>query len=366
MTMPRVLVLVHGKPNSIEAVRAKGLTRLHPSDRLTFCFRDGSRKATMAAWNRERLQFRPDLVYVLNTAMPGALLAPWWRMRWGTPYVLDTGDAIFEMARTSGIGGGWKLPALWAFEHLAQRCAAGIVVRGTRHQDYLKAHGAKQVEVIRDGYAEAQNVPPEIVANLKRKLGLEGQFVAGVMGSTVYSHRLGICYGWDLLESMVDLRDLPIRALIIGDGTGLPWLQRRAIELGVSDRVTFTGRIPYAEVPTYLRVMDVALSTQTNNIPGQVRTTGKLPEYMAAERFIIASRVGEAALVLPDLMLVDYCGEVDTAYPHKLAERIRLLQCQPKLLELRHSLPATARELFSYDVLSANWSRYTGQITARG
>ena len=38
-------------------------------------------------------------------------------------------------------------------------------------------------------------------------------------------------------------------------------------------RLVFTGRVPYGELPAYLRLMDVALSTQTNNLPGQVRTT---------------------------------------------------------------------------------------------
>jgi hypothetical protein len=116
--------------------------------------------------------------------------------------------------------------------------------------------------------------------------------------------------------------------------------------------MVFTGRIPYDDVPLYLRMMDIALSTQTNNLPGQVRTTGKLPEYMAAERFILASRVGEAALLLPEVMLVDYEGELDSAYPSRLAQRIRLLHRHRSLLEVRLRLPEVARRLCSYDVLS--------------
>jgi hypothetical protein len=98
--------------------------------------------------------------------------------------------------------------------------------------------------------------------------------------------------------------------------------------------------------------MDVALSTQTNNLPGQVRTTGKLPEYMAAERFILASRVGEAALLLPELMLLDYDGEVDNGYPDRLAKRVRLLQSQPELLEIRRTMPPLAFRECNYDLLS--------------
>jgi glycosyltransferase involved in cell wall biosynthesis len=161
---------------------------------------------------------------------------------------------------------------------------------------------------------------------------------------------------------MAGLEDLPVTALVIGDGPGLPWLRERARVLGVSDRVLFTGRIPYVDVPRYLRLMDVALSTQTNNLPGQVRTTGKVPEYMAAGRFILASRVGEAELLLPGPMLVDYEGEVDRGYPARLAERIRTVFGSDELRGLGSTLPARARELCSYDVLSLEWSRLVEQL----
>lgn len=352
MNCPRVTFLVHGSPHSIEAVRARGLARQLDPAATRFLFREGSRMETAAHWQREVSATNPDVLYVLNTALPGAVLAPWWRLAQGRRYVLDTGDAVFEMARASGIGGGLRLPWLWCTERLAQRQAAAVVVRGTRHRELLVGRGLRRVTVIRDGYAEQAAATPAAVAALRRQLGLEGRFVLGVLGSTVWSPRLQLCYGWDLLAALTRLRDLPVTGLVIGDGNGLPWLRQRAAELGVADRVVFTGRIPYAEVPTYLRVMDVAMSTQTDNLPGRVRTTGKLPEYMAAERFILASRVGEAALVLPDLMLLDYAGEVDPAYPARVAERVRLLCGQPNLLELRRSLPAVARELFAYDELS--------------
>ena len=52
-----------------------------------------------------------------------------------------------------------------------------------------------------------------------------------------------------------------------------------------------------------LGALDVVLSTQSNDVVGQVRTTGKLPLYMANGRFILATDVGEASLVLPDAWL---------------------------------------------------------------
>lgn len=361
MKLPRVAFLVHGGPGSIEAVRARGLATDYPSDRIRFLWREGSRPATAARWHAELRRDRPDVAYVLNTAMPGAPLACFWRRFHGLPFVLDTGDAVYEMARLSGVGAGFRLPLLKVVENAAQSHAATVVVRGTRHREHLHSLGIRRVELIRDGHAPQQSVDPSAVAALRRRLGLEGRFIAGVMGSLVHSPRLGICYGWDLVQALSQLRDRPVTGLVIGDGNGMDWLRRRAADLGVADRVVFAGRIPYAEVPTYLRLMDVALSTQTNNLPGRVRTTGKVPEYMAAGCFVLASRVGEAELLLPGIMLVDYDGEVDPAYPGRLAERIRQLEANRELLSVKSTLPRTAARLCSYPVLSAEFRRVVSE-----
>jgi hypothetical protein len=66
--------------------------------------------------------------------------------------------------------------------------------------------------------------------------------------------------------------------------------------------------------------------------------------------------------VLPETMLVDYEGEVDLQYPGRLAERIRLLQRQPHLMDLRFELPEQARTQFSYDVLSQLWSKCVAKL----
>jgi glycosyltransferase involved in cell wall biosynthesis len=360
--LPRVAILVHGSPGSAAGVRARGLTRSFPADRILYQWRERSRAVVAREWHRSIRSFAPDVLYVMNTAMPGAVLACWWRVRAGLPFVLDTGDVIYEMARRAGTDPAWKLPLLWAVERMAESWAHTIVTRGTRHREYLERRGPYRVEVIRDGYSPATDVDPVAVTRLRRQLGLEGAFVVGVMGTLVYSPTLGICYGWDLVQALAQLPGPAVKGLVIGDGNGLPWLQAEARRLGVADRLVFVGRIPYEHVPLYLRLLDVAISTQTNNLAGQVRTTGKLPEYMATARFVVASRVGEASLLLPDIMLLDYAGEIDPLYPSKLAGRVRALLDEPALLEARHSLPEVARRLCSYEVLSEQFIRVVRQV----
>jgi glycosyltransferase involved in cell wall biosynthesis len=354
MNRPTVTFLVHGGPDSIEAVRLRGLSQRVPSNALHFLFRSKDKRETWSSWSRDIRTNRPDLIYVLNTAMPGAPIAAWNQVFRGIPYILDTGDVIYEMARRSGIGAGWRLPILWTVEQLAWRRAHRIVVRGTRHKEYLEQRGFPAA-LVRDGYASQQHVPAERLSELRSKLGLQGKLVIGLMGSLVWSPRLQICYGWDLIRALPSLTDLPIAVVIIGDGNGRAWLEAEANRLGVGNLITFTGRIPYAEVPAYMRLLDVALSTQTNNLPGQVRTTGKVPEYMAAGCFILASKVGEAELLLPPEMVIPFNGEVDPDYPARLASRIREVLAKPEMLALRKSLPEIAARTCSYEVLSREW-----------
>src|SRR5262249_56903834 len=119
-------------------------------------------------------------------------------------------------------------------------------------------------------------------------------------------------------------------------------------DYGIEDRVVFVGPVPYADLPRHLGMMDVCLSTQTNDLAGRVRTTGKLPLYLASGRYILASRVGEAALVLPEEMLVEYHGTVDETYPHRLAERLQRVLDDRALLARGRDVLALARDRFDY------------------
>jgi len=91
------------------------------------------------------------------------------------------------MARRSGIQGGRRLPLLWLLEKVSHRDAAVVVVRGTRHREHLAASGLPRVTVIRDGCADQISATLGSVMNLRHRLGLDGRFGGGVMGSLVFS-----------------------------------------------------------------------------------------------------------------------------------------------------------------------------------
>ncbi|HRE16057.1 MAG TPA: glycosyltransferase, partial [Rhodocyclaceae bacterium] len=52
--------------------------------------------------------------------------------------------------------------------------------------------------------------------------------------------------------ALVTSRTAHAKLLIIGDGSALPELKDQARDLGLQQRVIFTGFVPYQKVPSYL------------------------------------------------------------------------------------------------------------------
>jgi glycosyltransferase involved in cell wall biosynthesis len=267
----------------------------------------------------------------------------------GNRLIIDTGDVISALGHSLGRGllGMCLTRGLEAY---GLRAADQLVVRGTYHARWLATRGIR-AEVIHDG-VETDIFTPGPARGLLCGDGLEQGLTIGMLGSCVWSERSRTCYGWDLIELIRLLRNRPVVGVVIGGGSGIPVLKARCREYGIEERVKFLGNVPYERLPHHLRLIDVCLSTQTNDLTGRVRTTGKLPLYLACGRYVLASRVGEAALVLPDDMLVEYDGTFDPHYPHKLAERIRRLLDDRTLLRRGLENVATARCRFDYAVLA--------------
>jgi glycosyltransferase involved in cell wall biosynthesis len=355
-----IAFLVNGNAHSAAAFRARAFAGYLSSEYdVATAYRGENKGAAVVQFLKFLVQKKPEITYVVDLAYSAVIAAVMYKLVFGNRLIIDTGDSVYALARSLGRGKAGLL-LTWFLESFALRVADQIVVRGTTHKRQLFSKGIS-VEVIQDGVESALFRPMD-VADLRRACGLENVITVGVLGSITWNRRLGMCYGSELVEAMYLLRDLPVKGVIIGDGSGLAMLKKRARELGVEDRVLFLGRIPYDELPHYLNLMDICLSTQTNDVVGQVRTTGKLPLYLASGRFVLASRVGEAALVLPDCMLVDYESTKDLQYAQRLAGKIRGVCREPQMLSGKISR-SLAIEHFDYSVLSRRLSEVLITVT---
>lgn len=124
---------------------------------------------------------------------------------------------------------------------------------------------------------------------LKLKLGLGASRVLGFIGSF---------YAYEGLDLLIDalpaiLRQVhDVKVLLVGGGPQEAALKRRAMTLGLHDRVIFTGRVPHAEVSRYYDLVDVLVYARHPMRLTDLVTPLKPLEAMAQGRLMVASDVG--------------------------------------------------------------------------
>ncbi|HEX4948622.1 MAG TPA: hypothetical protein VFZ34_18245 [Blastocatellia bacterium] len=362
--METVAFIVNGSPSGAMGQRAKAFADLLANRYdIRIAYRTAQKLASIYQLFAFLRETKPTVSYVFDMSFSGVLAAGFYKLLFRNRLIIDTGDAIYELAREAGERGKLGLGLTWLLEWFSLKIADHIVVRGTFHKQLLTER-AVAVDVIQDG-VDTKQFAPEDVSALRRQLGLEDVLTIGLIGSSVWSEKQQLCYGWDLVETIRLLKDKPVMGLMIGDGSGIAHLKARCRKYGIEDRLQFRGFVPYEDLPKLMGVLDVCLSTQTNNIVGKVRTTGKLPLYLAMGKFVLASNVGEASLVLPPEMLVPYEGIKDEIYPCRLAERILTLLASPDMLARADEIRAIGKQHFEYSSLAEKLAVVIDQVSQK-
>lgn len=118
--------------------------------------------------------------------------------------------------------------------------------------------------------------------NTKEELSLEGFNIGYV----------GVLREWvDLGPAFLALKDLSeeINMVVVGKEGNFNENVKLAKKCGVSDRVIFTGMVPYSLVPKYISAMDVCLIPFKVNAISENALPLKLFEYMACEKPVIST-----------------------------------------------------------------------------
>ena len=346
-----IAFIVSGDCESAMGVRAGEMaSRLRADYEIHIVYRAPQKLISIFSIFTSLKRLRPSVSYVFDISYAAVLSAVCYKLIFRNSLIIETGDAITELVRSTGSRGRIGVWLTQLLEGIAFRFADRIVVRGSFHKKWLSRRGI-EADVIQDG-VDTKTFAPLDVSILRKEYGLDGFLTVGLIGTSIWSKKLQMCYGWELVEVLRLLKNKPVKGVMIGSGSGIAHLKALSREYGIEDKVVFPGQVHYQELARYLNLIDVCLSTQTNNLVGQVRTTGKLPLYLAGGRYVLASKVGEAAIVLKNEMLVEYRGVKDQDYPRKLKERIEALLDHPEKTALREDNIALAKKHFEYAILA--------------
>ena len=190
------------------------------------------------------------------------------------------GLAAIEAARRLGVPSIYEMRGLWHYsraakdpryqdsEHFqlshklelqAAASADRVLVNGPALGELLASAGVprERITLAPNGVDVDRFHPRPRATDLADKLGLTGRFVVGFVGT--FFHFEGID---TLLQAARTLRQRAgdgVRILLVGDGPESDSLQALTRELGISDIVQFTGRVPHESVLDYYSLIDVAV-----------------------------------------------------------------------------------------------------------
>lgn len=210
------------------------------------------------AWGRLRRAIeaqRPDFIYERYNLF--LLAGVWAKRRYRLPLVLEV-NAPMAVERAEYGGLSWPALARWAEHHVWRH--ADLVLPVTQVlADQIAAAGvpAQRILVVPNGINERHYAHLPNTEAAKAGLGLSGRLVVGFTG---------FVREWDRLDRIVawvaqTLPRHPVHLLVIGDGPARAEIERVAAELGVADRVSFTGAVEREQVPGLSMAFDIALQT---------------------------------------------------------------------------------------------------------
>jgi glycosyltransferase involved in cell wall biosynthesis len=199
---------------------------------------------------------------------------------------------------------------------------------------------------------------PDRDAELRLSLGLDARFVVGYLGNLDH-WREGIDV---LIGALAELKRRgrhDIAGLVVGDGQRRAALEQLARRLGVTDRITFTGRVPYEQVAQSYAQMDLFANPRVDERAARLITPLKPFEAMALGIPVLVSDLPALREIVdpPHRGVVAPAGD-----PVALAEVIETLADDPAR---RAALGAAGREWVRTErTWTANGPRYRAAYEA--
>jgi glycosyltransferase involved in cell wall biosynthesis len=133
----------------------------------------------------------------------------------------------------------------------------------------------------------------------------------------------------DTQDGVLELADLLLapalaraRLMIVGDGPVRAELLARCRKMDVVERVTFTGLVPHARIPSLIAQADIGIDPAPGTALNHGSTMIKVLEYMGAGRPLVAYELHETRQSAGDAALYAPCGD-SVAFATQIAELAR-------------------------------------------
>ena len=212
----------------------------------------------------------------------------------GIPHVLEVNAPTEEIITLYGCA-PFMVPVLKYCERLAALQADAVIIGSAGMRNYLIGLGVNADKIVLL-YPTADDIffqPVRRREALRQQWGLQEKVVVGFVGSMASYQRVDL-----LLQAAAAVSQVAtnIHFLLVGSGKQSEALQCFVRERHLDSCVTFTGRVPYEEVPEYCGAMDMCIIPYAT----WYASPTKLFEYAATGKPVIAPRLVSIEALIRD------------------------------------------------------------------
>ena len=246
---------------------------------------------SLALWQTFRLAFKVrrergfDIVHACNPPDLLFLIGGFFKLFARTKFVFDHHDINPELyeAKFGRRGILWRL-MVWLERATFRTADISIATNESYRRIAIERGGMdpERVFVVRSGpKLDRLKISPP-----KPELKQGRRFLVGYVG--VMGKQEGIDYLLKAAHYIIhDMGRHDVQFGLVGGGTALSEMQRLSTSLGLTDYVTFTGRVPDDEMLDMLNTADVCVNPDVANEMNDKSTMNKIMEYMALGKPIV-------------------------------------------------------------------------------
>ncbi|HET9644491.1 MAG TPA: glycosyltransferase family 4 protein [Burkholderiaceae bacterium] len=218
----------------------------------------------------------PDLIF---------LVGGFFKLLLGKKFLFDHHDINPELYEAKFRRRDFFYRLMLKLERWTFRCADVSIATNESYRRIAIERGGmdpERVFVVRSGPMLERLRIVEPVPELKKGR----RYLVGYVG--VMGKQEGIDYLLRALAHIVrDMKREDVQFGLVGGGTELEEMKRYAVQLGVQDYVTFTGRVPDEPMLQMLNTADVCVNPDVANEMNDKSTMNKIMEYMALGKPIV-------------------------------------------------------------------------------
>lgn len=207
------------------------------------------------------------------------------------PWIFELRDLWPESIRTVGAMKKEKVldflekVELWLYKNSAKVVA---VTAAFKTNLIKRGIDADKIEIVTNGANMELFTPIQKDKALAKKLGIDGKFVIGYIGTHGMAHSLDF-----VVRAIAKIKDDRYHFLFIGDGAMKKEALRIAEELGV-ENATFLESVLKSEIPSYISITDAALVPLKKSDTFKTVIPSKIFENAAMQKPIFLGVDGQA------------------------------------------------------------------------